>query len=341
MIDKSIRVGFIGAGNHASWTLYPCFQYFPQIDLISVCDLDLDKAQSIGSRFGAKHFYSDYHRMLDSEPLEALFCCGGPALHAAVIAEAIKRKMPLFVEKPPAATSAELEQLMQQAENNDATIMVGFMHRFASISVWARKAMASAQFGKTMTIYAREGCWAMPIKGLVGDSGIHHIDLMRFLADEEVEWVQSTKCTDDDKRHAIITIMQFKNGILGQLSLNTLESFSEPSDLIEIHGNNGQWLRLDNWARGVWFRSPGQQRPPWAAPDNPAESSLFYEHTWSTAGTNKSIVIQGYVGEIGHFVKCLENGSKPTPNLCDGYRALQLVEAINESAESGQRVIIE
>lgn len=341
---EKIRAGFIGAGNHASWTLYPCFQYFPQIELACVCDLELEKARSVGRQFGAKNFYTDYKAMLDSESLDTLFCCGGPGLHLEVIAEAIKRKIPLFVEKPPAPTSADLKPLMLEAKDSDAVVMIGFMHRFASVSIWARKAIASEEFGSVMSIYAREGLWAMPIDSLVKDSGIHHIDLMRFLAGGEVEWVQSAKCTDGDRRSAIVTLLQFKNGILGHLSLNSLESLSEPSDMLEIHGNNGQWIRMDNWAKAAWFRDSGNRWDPfdpWYPPKDPADSSLFYEQTWTAAGSNKSVVMQGYVAEIGHFIKCLEDGSRPKPDLEDGYRVIQLVEAINESALEDKRIIIE
>ena len=129
----------------------------------------------------------------------------------------------------------------------------------------------------------------------------------------------------------------FTNGILGQMSLNTLEAFSYPNDAVEIHGDQGGYIRLDNWDKAAWHRDSGNL---WAPPDNPHDGSLTYEHGWTAAGTNRSIKIQGYVDEFAHFFECLKIGKKPVPNHWDGYRALQIVEAIIESSKSGNRVIL-
>lgn len=333
----TFKIGFIGAGHHASWTLYPTLQYFPEVELACVCDLDGEKAKRVGRRFGAERFYTDYREMLDKEKLGAVFGCGGPVLHAKLISECIDRRIPLFVEKPPAPTAGELKALARRADKTDIPIMVAFMHRFAPVTVWAKKAMTTSGFGRTMMIYAREGLWGMALKDMALDSGIHHLDLMRYLCGE-VQWVQATCCTDGDKRHGMAIAMWFKNGILGQLSLNSMESLSTPSDIVEIHGDRGQWLRLDNWSKGMWIRDPGVL---FAPPEDPADSSLYYEQGWTAAGMNRATQMQGYVGEIACFLQGLKDGKKPEPNLWDAYRALQLVEAIAGSAKSGEKAFLE
>ncbi len=70
--DGQIRIGFIGCGNHAAWTLYPTLQYFPQVRLVSVCDLNADTARSVGGSFGGQRFYTDYLKMLGEEQIDAL-----------------------------------------------------------------------------------------------------------------------------------------------------------------------------------------------------------------------------------------------------------------------------
>ena len=336
MIDHKLKVGFVGAGNHASWTLYPCFQYFDDVKLTCVCDLDVDKARKVGGSFGAERFYGDYREMLDCETLDAVFCCSKPPVHAVVIKETIDRGVPLFVEKPPASTAAEMKVLAAESDSRNAIVMVGFMHRFAPVTVWAKKVMADAQFGRTMMIYAREGIWGGSGEGMVRDSAIHHIDLLRYLCGD-IKWVQATGCSDGDKRNAYAVSLMFTNGILGQMSLNTMEAFSYPNDAIEIHGDQGGYLRLDNWVKATWHRDSGNA---WAIPDDHRASSLTYEHSWTAAGTNRSTKVQGYVDELAHFFECLKSGKKPTPNHWDGYRALQMVEAIIESSNTGHRVVI-
>jgi predicted dehydrogenase len=223
MSATKLRVAFIGAGHHAVWTLYPCLQFFPQLDLRAVCDLDATKAAEAARRFGAPRHYTDYRQMLDAEKLDALFCCGGPALHAAVIGEALAHKLPLFVEKPPAPDAATVKALAAKA--GAAPVQVAFMRRFAPTVAWA---------------------------------------------------------------HA------------------------------------------------TWHRDAGTYAAP---PADPAQSSYVYEHPWNTGSINRSTCLQGYVGEMAHFVACLEQHAAPTPNLWDGYRAMQLVEAVNTSIRTCQTVV--
>lgn len=332
----SRSIGFIGAGNHATWTLYPTLQYVPDVHLRCVCDLDLDKARAAAARFGAEQCYADYAEMLAAEPLDAVFCCGGPGLHAEVIAACLDRNLPLFVEKPPAPTAAALEPLASRAEETATPVMVAFMHRFAPVTCWARSVMERPEFGRAMTVTAREGLWGMAAESLVMDSGIHHLDLMRCLCGN-VEWVQATRVSDGNKRHAVSVTMRFVGGVLGQLNLNSLESLTTPSDRIEIHGDQGGFLRLENWTRAEWVRDPGVLFSP---PTDPVQSSLYYEHGWTAAGSNRSARMQGYAGEIDHFFQCLDAGTMPSPNLRDGVAVLRLIEAIQQSIRTDQRVTL-
>ena len=330
----SKSIGFIGAGNHAVWSLYPTLQYVPDVSLRCICDLDLEKAHAAAARFGAEQCYTNYAEMLDTESLDAVFCCGGPDLHADVIAACLDRRVPLFVEKPPARTAAELEPLARLARESDTPVMVAFIHRFAPITTWARSVMARPEFGRAMSIFAREGLWGMEAESLVMDSGIHHLDLMRFLCGE-VEWVQAVRVSDGQKRHAVAVTMLFTGGMLGQLNLNSMESLTTPSDRIEIHGNQGGFICLDNWTRAEWIRDPGVLFSP---PADPMQSSLRYEHGWTAAGVNRSARMQGYAGEIEHFFQCLDSGTKPSPDLDDGLAVLRLIEAIQQSVREDRRV---
>lgn len=71
---EPLRLGFIGAGEMATFAIYPALHFAP-IRLVSVCDLDDEKAKSAAETFGAPRWYTDYRRMWEVEDLEAV----GPA----------------------------------------------------------------------------------------------------------------------------------------------------------------------------------------------------------------------------------------------------------------------
>lgn len=331
MNHKNLKVVFIGAGHHATWTLYPTFQFFPDVRIVANCDLDLAKAKEQAGRFGIANSYTDYCEMIEREKPDVVFCCGGPALHEKVIEECIQRKLPLFTEKPPATSAAKVKELAAKADAAGVPIMVGFMHRFALTTRWARMAMTGAGFGNVTMVYGREGIWATSAKTLVMDSGIHHIDLLQSLAGP-VKALTALKVARAADRNAYAVNLEFESGALGSLNLNSLESLSTPSDVVEIHGDGGQWVRIDNWQRATLYKDPQFFQGP---PLDLSNSSLVYEHPWTGSNINTNTRLKGYFGEMEHFFQSLEKQEKPRPDLWDGYRAMRVVEMINQSADAG------
>jgi predicted dehydrogenase len=344
---SAIRIACVGAGHHASWTLYPTLQYIPEVEMVAICDLNETKSAIASKRFGFARTYTDYAQMLAKETVDAVICCGGPALHALVTETCIRDRLPVFTEKPPALSAADTKRLAELADRMDGKVMVGFMHRYATVTEWAKKAMQTPEFGTVVMLSAREGIWGAPAKHLVIDSGIHHIDLLLALGGS-VDWLFAARNSFGQKRTGIAVILHFKSGIVGQLSINSLESLSTPSDVVEIHGNNGQWIRTDNWNKATWFKdfAPIHEAPEdpkdsiglYEGPVDPRDSCLVYDHSWTAAATNRATLLQGYVGEFRHFFDCLTRKTKPKPDLWDGYRAMAIVEAINQSADTCEKV---
>lgn len=332
--SHQLKAAFIGAGHHAYWTLYPCFQFIPQVTLQAVCDLDSTRAQTAARHFGARAVFTDYRRMLDEIKPDLLFCCGGPSLHLQVIGEAIDRRLPLFVEKPPAPTADQLLALIRSARQANVPIMIGFMRRFASLVRWTRQVLNHESFGKVMMLYGREGIWGTSGQTMILDSGIHLLDLMRYLGGE-VTHLYAARHSDQQSRHGVAIILHFQNGTVGHLGLNSLESFSVPNNVVEVHGSQGSFVRIDNWSKVTWHRDTGGQSTP---PIDPLGCALTYEQPWNQGNLNRAANLQGYTGEFQHFVDAVMQRQPLLSTLEDGYRALQLVEAVMQSCDRGEVV---
>jgi len=48
---------FVGCGGHAFRNVYPALRYAP-VDLVAVCDYDLERAKVYAREFGAAHAYA-------------------------------------------------------------------------------------------------------------------------------------------------------------------------------------------------------------------------------------------------------------------------------------------
>lgn len=167
-------MAFIGQGRHATTNLYPSLAY-AGIDLVATCaNHDAD--------------YTDWKQMVQETNPDALICCVNADMHYEV---ALECKIPLFIEKPPAPTSALAEPLC-----GNEFIMVGFNKRFAPVFQEAKRLIPKPI---SMTISVHVGK-CKDKKELLTEVGIHYVDLFRWFGvngpltiSDELSWERATE----------------------------------------------------------------------------------------------------------------------------------------------------
>lgn len=154
--EPEIRVGFIGCGSHSFRNIYPAFQFAP-VRLVATCDLDLTKAQAFAAKFGAANAYADYKTMLAQETLDAVLIVTGydplgRPLYPKIALDCLAAGCHVWMEKPPAASCAEIEQLQRAATQASRNVMVGFKKMFFPANEKARRLMDEPDFGNPALI---------------------------------------------------------------------------------------------------------------------------------------------------------------------------------------------
>ena len=174
-----ITACFVGQGSHAVANLYPSLVY-SGIELLATC---------------ATHNadYTSYLKMMDEVKMDALIVCVNAQMHYEIAMEAVKRKLPVFIEKPPAPNSYCAKQLMEQAE---IFVMVGFNKRFSPVYREAKRLIPKPI---SMTINVNVGkCKTR--EELFYEVGIHYVDLFRwfgvdgpFSISDKLSWEKATE----------------------------------------------------------------------------------------------------------------------------------------------------
>ena len=59
--ERRLRAGIVGCGQHSVRNILPALLYAP-VDLVAACDLDIERAEQVGRRFGASGFYGQLPR---------------------------------------------------------------------------------------------------------------------------------------------------------------------------------------------------------------------------------------------------------------------------------------
>src|SRR5262245_45619681 len=96
--SRPLRAGMIGAGwigqQHAE-----VLASRQDVTLAAVCDLDAERARNAAAASGAA-VYADWQQMLDAAELDVLWVCTPPGLHIEPAITAMRRGLPLYLEKP-------------------------------------------------------------------------------------------------------------------------------------------------------------------------------------------------------------------------------------------------
>ena len=139
-----MRVAFVGAGAIAR-THSALLADAAGTSVVGVCDPIVERAQARRGR--APRPYADWEAMLDAERLDAVFVCSPPGGHAAAVAGALARGIPVYVEKPLARSLADGLAIVAAWEAAGCVCAVGYQWRSLDVVAAARAALAGARPG--------------------------------------------------------------------------------------------------------------------------------------------------------------------------------------------------
>lgn len=354
--ERKLRAAFIGAGGHSFRNVYPTFQYAP-IDLVAICDRDADRAAAYARQFGAKAFYTDHHEMLTREKPDVVFIVtsydeqGRPQATQLAL-DALEAGCHVWMEKPTAASTAEIHALIDARNRSERFVMSGLKKIFFPSIVKAKEIITSEEFGQPVAITVRYP-QAMPpleqrtdlvnLKGLL-DHIYHPAAIIGYLMGK----VSTMSYTWEPVRGGSFTNLQFVSGAIGSLHLVAGGSGSSPLERIEVIGEHANVV-VDNGVNVTYYRPA--QRPSYGRSasylvDND-QAPLHWTPEFSLGQLyNKNIFFLGYVPEVLHFCEAVLELTPPTRGtLEESLEITKLFEAyrttppgttmtINETAEA-------
>lgn len=336
MSDHAARIAFIGAGNHSTESLYPNIAHIPEFDLVAVCDLDAKKAERAAHLYGAPQWFTDVDKMLGEVKPQGVCICGMPDMHRAVGLQVLRAGVPLFTEKPPAYSAAEAAELVEAAETSGVWGMVAFMKRFAPANVVAKEHMLSEAFGGLNSFAMIHGSGPYDdIRRMLLFNAIHMIDLTRFFAGDAAE-VFAHRSPPGSKVQALSISFRFVNGVVGQLNMNSSVSWRDCFEQVYLSGNGAAML-IDS-SREVQLMSAKRRFAEAPGVDVAGWGSTYYVSGNLSGWTAGGHYTRGYHGELQHFARAVLGQAEPTATLVDGLRAMEIIEGIMQSVETGQPV---
>lgn len=185
---EQLRIGFIGAGRmahlHASH-----LRLDSHARILAACDHGSGRAHDFTRDYGAAAF-SDYQRMLDAVPLDAVYICTPTPSHARIALECVERGLHLFIEKPLDLDLAAAARLTREVAARRLIAMTAFQWRYSPGYLRAQELIGD----EAVALVALRWYWTRPpirwmwdrseAGGQIVDQNIHLIDASHGLAGE-------------------------------------------------------------------------------------------------------------------------------------------------------------
>jgi len=251
-----VRLGFIGAGSHASSMLLPHLRDDAGVDLVSVATTTSLSGLNAQRKFGFETITTDVETVLGDDSLDAVCIVTRHSSHAGLVSQALERGLAVFVEKPLAFTEEQLAQVLDTIERtgNDR-VMVGFNRRFAPLFTDLQKRLGPSHGPVSVRYLVNAGqldpsSWylneAAEGSRFAGEGG-HFIDTLSALVGHDPFEVYATESGAN-----VHVTLRFGDGSTGTISYVTDGSARFPKETLDVVGE-GRVGRLDNFQRvTVW-----------------------------------------------------------------------------------------
>jgi len=253
-----VRLGFVGAGNYASSMLLPHLAKNDDAVLTHVATNKSLSAANAQRRFGFANISTDADAVLDDESVDAVFVVTRHSSHAGLTCRALERGKAVFVEKPLALTTEEVDRIAAviDATGNDR-LMVGFNRRFAPLLTELRSRFGHPGGGSTVRYLVNAGrldssSWYLDQdregSRFAGEGG-HFIDTLSWWLESlptEVFAVPGPDAGD------VSVTLRFENGSTGTISYVSGGNSRFPKETIDVTGG-GRNARFDNFQKAsLW-----------------------------------------------------------------------------------------
>jgi UDP-N-acetylglucosamine 3-dehydrogenase len=305
---KKLGVAVIGTGfwgkNHAR-----VYKELPNTNLIAICDVNAERAKTIADQFGAKA-YTDSNQMLKDPEIEAVNVCTWSTMLAQEAQKALQAGKHVLVEKPMATNTEQAQNLLDIAEANGLRLTVGFLMRFIPGIQAIREAVETKKIGDLVSATAkRVSQWPERIGdvGVVKDTAIHDIDMMRYIAQQDPI---SVYAKTGNMRHRQFEdyaqiMLTFEGGQSAFIESNWLTPYKTRT--LNVTGTDAL-MRLDYITQELWIENAKETLQPRLPFQEPLKM------------------------ELQQFAECIQQKKKPLVTGTDGYKALQIALAALESS---------
>lgn len=186
-----LRIGVVGTGAIGRAHIQRLSEKINGCRVVAVSDLNAEVAGAIAEKYGAK-YYADGAELIASPEVDAVVVTAWDPAHAQFVLESIKNGKYVFCEKPLATEVEECKEIIEaEMKFGKRIVQVGFMRRYAPDYNEMKRVIDAGLIGEPLMVHARHRnmthAATMTSDMSIKNSGVHEIDVLRWLLDDDYE----------------------------------------------------------------------------------------------------------------------------------------------------------
>lgn len=310
--------------------------------LVAVSDLVEERAREAGEKHGVA-WYTDYREMLASAAVDVVCLCTPSGIRIPIATDAAAAGKHLIIEKPIDVNLENADRIIAAARDAGVYLMCIFQLRYDEAVQLARQAIQEGRLGKVtlgdayikwyrpQEYYdsaAWRGTWKMEGGGALMTQGIHTVDLLRWIMGpvKRVSARMGALVHDIEVEDTVVATLEYESGALGVIEATTACHPGMPARL-EFCGSRGT-IAIEADQIAAW-NVEGEEGPVDA--DGGTDVA-------KAASDSKTFGTEGHKVQIAEMVRLVNGGGRPQIDGPEGRKALELILAIYQSAQTGQPV---
>src|SRR3989442_3307980 len=151
LLKGKIGFGIVGVAHHHSGLFGAMARRVPDAELIGVYDKDAGRGRKISTEFGID-YYADIEGLLKREDLNVCIVTCENSLKKELAVQAAKSGKHILCDKPLGMNPTESEQIIRACKNANVKLQVGYLSRYSSQALAAKKAIESGEVGKVKCV---------------------------------------------------------------------------------------------------------------------------------------------------------------------------------------------
>lgn len=342
-----IKVGIIGCGSITKLRHAPEYKSNPYVDEIIFYDRNLERATGLANQFGSSVAQS-VEELLADPTVEVISDCSSNEFHHIFSTKALLSGKHVLCEKPISLTVEHANQIIEAQKKSGKKLMVDHNQRFTRAHQKAKEIIKNEELGKVLTFRTAFGhsgpeqwsanksnsTWFFKKErsglGVAGDLGIHKIDLLHYLLDDEIVQVSAFQGALDkvdengepiEVCDNIVCSLKTKKGRLGTASFSwTYYGEEDNSTIVYFEKGILKIYHSDRYQLEV-INKNGEK--------------VHYE--LERIQTNDNQINSGV---IDAFIDCIRHDRDPLVTGNDALSSLKVILGIIEAAEKGSVITI-